>query len=129
MWSASRTATNVGGRASSRSQTSVASSGGARGSSSATSPPDSTQTEVTTGSQSASGVQSGCSLRQSQTPGATSRTSTVMRRFSQRTRYSAAVTTQAPLYGSGQSRFARYLERRELERPDAVAREHRQRLL
>ncbi len=37
--------------------------------------------------------------------------------------------TQAPLYGPQQSRFARYLERRELRRPDAVARELRGRLL
>ena len=34
-----------------------------------------------------------------------------------------------PLYGSGQSRFARYLERREQRRPDHVSREHRRRLL
>lgn len=35
----------------------------------------------------------------------------------------------APLYGSQQSRFARYLEQRERHRPDAVARELRRRLL
>jgi ubiquinone/menaquinone biosynthesis C-methylase UbiE len=35
----------------------------------------------------------------------------------------------APLYGSQQSRFARYLERREQRRPDPVARELRRRLL
>jgi ubiquinone/menaquinone biosynthesis C-methylase UbiE len=35
----------------------------------------------------------------------------------------------APLYGSHQSRFARYLERRERRRPDLVARELRRRLL
>src|SRR2546421_4091244 len=34
-----------------------------------------------------------------------------------------------PLYGSGQSRFARYLERREQRRPDHASREHRRRLL
>jgi len=34
-----------------------------------------------------------------------------------------------PLYGSSQSRFARYLERREQRRPDLVSREHRRRLL
>jgi SAM-dependent methyltransferase len=34
-----------------------------------------------------------------------------------------------PLYGSGQSRFARYLERREERNPDPVARELRRRLL
>jgi SAM-dependent methyltransferase len=34
-----------------------------------------------------------------------------------------------PLYGSEQSRFARYLERREARRPDPVARELRRRLL
>jgi SAM-dependent methyltransferase len=34
-----------------------------------------------------------------------------------------------PLYGPQQSLFARYLERRELRRPDAVARELRRRLL
>jgi SAM-dependent methyltransferase len=33
------------------------------------------------------------------------------------------------LYGSDQSRLARYLERRERRRPDPVAREHRRRLL
>ena len=33
------------------------------------------------------------------------------------------------LYGAQQSRFARYLEQRELRRPDQVAREHRRRLL
>jgi len=35
----------------------------------------------------------------------------------------------ASLYGPGQSRFARYLEQRELRRPDPVARELRRRLL
>ena len=35
----------------------------------------------------------------------------------------------SPLYGSRQSRFARYLERREQRRPDPVARDHRRRLL
>jgi SAM-dependent methyltransferase len=39
------------------------------------------------------------------------------------------MTTDAPLYGPQQSRFARYLERRELRRPDPVARELRRRLL
>ena len=33
------------------------------------------------------------------------------------------------LYGPGQSRFARYLERRERERPDPVANELRRRVL
>ena len=37
--------------------------------------------------------------------------------------------TEAPLYGPRQSRFARYLERREERRPDAVARELRRRLI
>jgi ubiquinone/menaquinone biosynthesis C-methylase UbiE len=37
--------------------------------------------------------------------------------------------TNAPLYGPRQSRFARCLERRELRRPDPVARELRRRLL
>jgi ubiquinone/menaquinone biosynthesis C-methylase UbiE len=39
------------------------------------------------------------------------------------------VTASTPLYGPGQSRFARYLERREQRRPDPVARELRTRLL
>ncbi|HSC90783.1 MAG TPA: class I SAM-dependent methyltransferase [Gaiellaceae bacterium] len=39
------------------------------------------------------------------------------------------MTSRPPLYGPGQSAFARYLERRELRRPDLVAREHRRRLL
>jgi len=39
------------------------------------------------------------------------------------------VTTQPPLYGPEQSRFARYLERRELRKPDLLAREHRRGLL
>ena len=34
-----------------------------------------------------------------------------------------------PLYGADQSRFARYLERREARSPDLVARELRRRLL
>src|SRR5438132_195564 len=51
----------VGGRASRRSQISVAFSGGASGSSSATSPPLSTQVEATGRSQPAPGCQSGCS--------------------------------------------------------------------
>jgi ubiquinone/menaquinone biosynthesis C-methylase UbiE len=38
-------------------------------------------------------------------------------------------TAPVSLYGSEQSRFARYLERREQRRPDAVARELRHRLL
>src|SRR6476659_8653011 len=37
--------------------------------------------------------------------------------------------TGSRLYGPHQSRFARYLERRERERPDPVARELRRRLL
>jgi ubiquinone/menaquinone biosynthesis C-methylase UbiE len=39
------------------------------------------------------------------------------------------VTSLPPLYGSEQSRFARYLERRETRDPDAVALELRRRLL
>jgi SAM-dependent methyltransferase len=39
------------------------------------------------------------------------------------------VTTQPPLYGPEQSRFARYLERREQRKPDLLAREHRRGLL
>jgi SAM-dependent methyltransferase len=39
------------------------------------------------------------------------------------------MTGNAPLYGSEQSRFAGYLERRERRRPDRVARELRRRLL
>jgi ubiquinone/menaquinone biosynthesis C-methylase UbiE len=39
------------------------------------------------------------------------------------------MTASTSLYGPGQSRFARYLERREQRRPDLVARELRQRLL
>jgi SAM-dependent methyltransferase len=39
------------------------------------------------------------------------------------------VTTPPPLYGSEQSRFARYLERRETRHPDPVALELRRRLL
>ena len=56
-----------------------ASSGGASGSSSTTSPPDSTHVELTNGSQPASGRQSGYSRRQSQRPGAMSRSSTFTR--------------------------------------------------
>ncbi|MGA9762408.1 MAG: class I SAM-dependent methyltransferase [Gaiellaceae bacterium] len=37
--------------------------------------------------------------------------------------------SEPSLYGSDQSRLARYLERRERRRPDQVAREHRRRLL
>jgi ubiquinone/menaquinone biosynthesis C-methylase UbiE len=40
-----------------------------------------------------------------------------------------SVTTQPPLYGPEQSRFARYLERRERRKPDLLAREHRRGLL
>jgi hypothetical protein len=40
-----------------------------------------------------------------------------------------SVTTQSPLYGPEQSRFARYLERREQRKPDLLAREHRLGLL
>jgi SAM-dependent methyltransferase len=40
-----------------------------------------------------------------------------------------SVTTQPPLYGPGQSRFARYLERREERKPDPLARQHRRGLL
>jgi SAM-dependent methyltransferase len=39
------------------------------------------------------------------------------------------LTGSTPLYGPGQTRFARYLERREQRRPDRVARELRDRLL
>jgi ubiquinone/menaquinone biosynthesis C-methylase UbiE len=39
------------------------------------------------------------------------------------------VGTEAPLYGPQQSRFARYLERREQRRPDSEARKLRRRLL
>ena len=39
------------------------------------------------------------------------------------------MATNPPLYGSDQSRFARYLERRETRNPDPVALELRQRLL
>jgi SAM-dependent methyltransferase len=39
------------------------------------------------------------------------------------------MATSPPLYGSEQSRFARYLEGREARRPDPVARELRRRLL
>jgi SAM-dependent methyltransferase len=39
------------------------------------------------------------------------------------------MTTKAPLYGPQQSRFARYLERREQRRPDLVARELRRQVL
>jgi ubiquinone/menaquinone biosynthesis C-methylase UbiE len=39
------------------------------------------------------------------------------------------VTTRAPLYGPQQSRFARYLEQRELRRPDLVAHELRRQVL
>jgi SAM-dependent methyltransferase len=39
------------------------------------------------------------------------------------------MTTQPPLYGPEQSRFARYLERREQRKPDLLAREHRRGLL
>ncbi len=39
------------------------------------------------------------------------------------------MATPPPLYGSEQSRFARYLERRETRNPDPVARELRRRLL
>jgi SAM-dependent methyltransferase len=39
------------------------------------------------------------------------------------------VRSETPLYGPQQSRFARYLERRELRRPDPVARDLRRRLL
>jgi ubiquinone/menaquinone biosynthesis C-methylase UbiE len=39
------------------------------------------------------------------------------------------MTTSTALYGPHQSRFARYLERREQRRPDQVARELRQKLL
>jgi SAM-dependent methyltransferase len=39
------------------------------------------------------------------------------------------MTTGPPLYGAEQSRFARYLERREERSPDPVARERRRRLI
>src|SRR5215471_18407032 len=41
----------------------------------------------------------------------------------------SGVTESSTLYGPDQSRFARYLEHRERERPDPVARELRRRLL
>src|SRR5262245_64030762 len=41
----------------------------------------------------------------------------------------SGVTESSTLYGADQSRFARYLERRERERPDPVARELRRRTL
>jgi SAM-dependent methyltransferase len=41
----------------------------------------------------------------------------------------SVTTTRPPLYGSEQSRFARYLERREQRRPDPVERELRRGLL
>ena len=71
----------VGGVASSRSQISLASAGGAIASSTATSPLDSTTVEVTGGSQPASGSQSGCSTRQTHRPGATSMISFVAMDF------------------------------------------------
>jgi len=40
-----------------------------------------------------------------------------------------SVTTQPPLYGPEQSRFDRYLERKEQRKPDLLAREHRRGLL
>jgi ubiquinone/menaquinone biosynthesis C-methylase UbiE len=40
-----------------------------------------------------------------------------------------SVTTQPPLYGPEQSRFARYLERKEQRKPDLLAREHRRGLV
>lgn len=42
---------------------------------------------------------------------------------------SSRLTTNPPLYGPQQSRFARYLERRERRRPDPVARELRRQVL
>src|SRR5262245_20873968 len=65
----------VGGFASRRSQISVASRGGASGSTSATSSPASTTVEVTSGSQSSPSSQAGCCIRQIQSPAATSRAS------------------------------------------------------
>src|SRR5436189_5684886 len=61
----------VGGRASSRFQPSDPSCG-ARASSTATSPPLSTQVDVTGSGQSSPGGQAGCDIRQTQSPGATS---------------------------------------------------------
>src|SRR5579862_9672931 len=73
-WSGFRTTASVGGFASSRCQTSTASSGGASASSTATSPPVSTTVDVTGGGQWARASQSGCATRQIQRPGATSTT-------------------------------------------------------
>ena len=39
------------------------------------------------------------------------------------------MATNPPLYGSEQSRFARYLERREARNPDPVGQELRRRLI
>src|SRR5882672_2522585 len=68
----------VGGCASSRCQISVAPAGGANGSITATSPPDSTDVDVTMRSPSPGGAHLGCGMRQIQRPGATS----ISRRYS-----------------------------------------------
>jgi ubiquinone/menaquinone biosynthesis C-methylase UbiE len=47
----------------------------------------------------------------------------------QRVGETAGMTSPPPLYGSEQSRFARYLERRETRNPDPVARELRRQLI
>src|SRR5438128_1167658 len=78
------TTTAVGGRASSRSQTALASGGGMSGSRSSRSRPRSTQVHVTTGCQSSSAVHAGCRTRQIQRSGPRSRTLT---RASTRSRF------------------------------------------
>src|SRR3954451_1032880 len=109
-WSGFSTATSVGGSASSRSQTSGACSGGASGSITATSPPETTHVEATGGSQPTCGAHSGCSSRQIQRPGAISLTSTAT------TRQAIAVPQVAPLRGVnlGPSRRVSMPELREL---------------
>ena len=67
-----------------RLQTATALGGGASGSSRRLTPSDSAAKEATSGRQSSPFFQSGCGWRQSQRPGATSRTSTVTGRSDQR---------------------------------------------
>ena len=73
---------------------SVASSGGASGSTSATSPPDATQVDVTSSDHWSPGFQAGCARRQNQRPGATSCTLTTAA-FSQAGAGSSSSTTSA----------------------------------
>src|SRR4051812_37225993 len=94
-WSGFRITTIVGGCASRRSQTVASSAGGAIGSINATSPPAETHVDVTSGSQPASGVQSGCSSRHVQSPSATSRISLGMRLILQARAGPAAVRQNA----------------------------------